>query len=334
MLSLDSRKFLKFSAFIFLIFLTSLFILLSPVFATTSLTSAESVEFVKSCCDFLNINYVDIPSPSYSCYSMIFFYDTSSQRYSIIYIVNGVAYSNIDYSSGSYDFNFYGQSGGPHIVSRFNLLSNGKWSKELEPVSFSPERNDTLFIIDTLPITSNISLKYYSYSLGTKDFTQQITNITNELNSLNSRVTSVENDVNDINSGIGGISGQLDTVISNQDKLYQDTNKTADDFSSAFPTVEIEDVTQASFESIANGISTAFTSTTPVTVSFSFRGNQYNISSDQIGVKNSTLLNFLTIVCTFGISYWLILDLRREIQKIQEGKIEKIANEDISANML
>ena len=200
-----------------------------------------------------------------------------------------------------------------------------------------------------------------------------VNNLNTEVSTLSTTVNTLQTDVDNINSEIGGVGEKLDTIVDGQQTTNQNLNNinnnqqqtntkldslvsgqittneqleelnntikeepstTEDDFANAFPEIEVEDMTAELFENLSTGVFEALTDTAPQTISFSFRGVDYTISSDDINPSASGLTSFVGILVNFGLCIWLIKDIRHKIQQIQEGKIESIATEDISSNMV
>lgn len=124
------------------------------------------------------------------------------------------------------------------------------------------------------------------------------------------------------------------TVDNIKDFLGQDATVTDEQFSDNFPTVEVDDPSEDFFSWIFDQIENIFTSTTAQTLQFELFGTTYSYSSNDVYVPNNTLKTFIGLYCDFSICMWIIKDVRKVINKIKEGNIEALSDEDITANMV
>ena len=89
------------------------------------------------------------------------------------------------------------------------------------------------------------------------------------------------------------------------------------------------------FTWVFDQIKNVFTSTEEQSFKFKlFTTNEYTISSSQIYVPDCVIKTLIGLAGAFGIYYWIIKDVRKTINKIKEGNIENLANEDVTANLL
>ena len=124
------------------------------------------------------------------------------------------------------------------------------------------------------------------------------------------------------------------TVENIADYLNQNPTVTEQQFNDNFPTVEVDDPSEDFFSWIFDQIENIFTSTTAQTLQFELFGTTYSYSSNDVYVPNNTLKTFIGLYCDFSICMWIIKDVRKVINKIKEGNIEALSDEDITANMV
>lgn len=145
----------------------------------------------------------------------------------------------------------------------------------------------------------------------------------------NSATGTVDNGNIEINIDTG------ETVDNIKDYLGQPANTTEDEFKDNFPTVEVDDPSEDFFSWIFNQIENVFLSTSPEVFEFSlYTGNVYRINSNDIKVPDGIIKTLIGLSCDFSICYWIMKDVRKVINKIKEGNIEALADEDITANMV
>lgn len=234
--------------------------------------------------------------------------------------------SNVSFSGSGLagDVNFY----------VYTLSSSGVWSTKSTSYSGLFPQFPQILITDNLPVIDTTVNVYYTYNLASGDVSKRITQVEQDVSSLTTRLTTVEETVTNLSSESASISEKMDTVIDNQNKLYEEPSSTSDDFSSAFPSVDVPDQTEDTFNSIVNSVFDVFTQSGNQTITLNFRNSTYYVNSDDFDLSSTGLSSFLSVLSSFGISLLLAKDLRKEINKIKEGNIEQIANEDISANIV
>lgn len=152
----------------------------------------------------------------------------------------------------------------------------------------------------------------------------------------------IENEGN-ISGNIDQNTGEIDvdvnidtgeTVDNIKDFLGQDVDITEDEFSENFPTVDVDDPSDDFFSWIFEQIENIFTSTSAQILQFELFGTTYSYSSNDVYVPNNALKTFIGLSSDFSICMWIIKDVRKVINKIKEGNIEALSDEDITANMV
>lgn len=158
---------------------------------------------------------------------------------------------------------------------------------------------------------------------------------------MNGGINDIKNNTDKINDKLDGISGEINEVnnsINNINNfLSGDITKDSDDIkgSLTIDTSEIDDPSEDFFTWVFNQIQNVFTSTEDQSFNFKlFTENEYTVSSSQIYVPESVIKTLIGLAGTFGIYYWIIKDVRKTINKIKEGNIQNLGNEDITANLL
>lgn len=149
-------------------------------------------------------------------------------------------------------------------------------------------------------------------------------------NTINNPITGTVDNGNiniNINSG--------ETIDNIKDYLGQKPTVTDDQLKDSFPTVEVDDPTNDFFTWIFEQVQNVFTSTMPQTFEFSlFSGTTYKINSNDIKTPEGPLKTFVALSISFSIFYYILKDVRKIINKVKEGNIEELAEEDITANMV
>lgn len=144
---------------------------------------------------------------------------------------------------------------------------------------------------------------------------------------------TIDSNTGDVNIDVSVDTGQ--TVDSIKDYLGEEAQTTENEFKNNFPEVEIDDPSEDFFSWVFDNIENIFVSTSEQEFSFSLYTNTtYTINSSMVYVPNGVVKTLIGLFCDFGICYWIIRDVRKVINKIKEGSIEAIADEDITANMV
>lgn len=154
---------------------------------------------------------------------------------------------------------------------------------------------------------------------------------------------NIENTLGEINTSIIEVGSQTNENLQDIEQAIQETNQliteepttSEDEFSQSFPTVEIEDPSEDFFTWIFENIEDIFLSTEEQVFEFNlYTDTVYTISTEQIKVTDSELKTLVGLSIDFGICYWILKDVRKTINKVKEGNIEALADEDITANMV
>lgn len=325
-------------------------LLVTPTYASTqSYYKLDQYNtFISACADFfgISVNPLSSLSENYGA-GLIFINGTNPVllMFSGDSVTMSVSSSQVTITSTNrfYKISYSGSSWGS--VSRAST-------------SYSAPRGSVV-LTDDIPVTDSGGALYYTYSFLQNDFTEQISNLSNQVAQNTSNISTLSSQVSSVSSEVSSASNKLDTVISNQQTINNNVNKvntsvnnvnnsvnnltntlTADpsstesEFLEAFPDVNIDDPTNSLFENLSNGIYEALTATGSQSISFNFRGTSYSISTDDLDTSSSGLKSFLSLFVNFGLSLWLVKDLRNKINKVKNGKFEALGAEDVSANMV
>lgn len=156
--------------------------------------------------------------------------------------------------------------------------------------------------------------------IGIDDVNKNIEKTNEKLDGISGEINEVNNSINNINNFLSG-----------------DITKNPEDIKGALTidTSEIDDPSNDFFTWVFNQIQNIFTSTEEQSFNFKlFTENEYTVSSSQIYVPDSTIKTLIGYAGAFAIYYWIIKDVRKTINKIKEGNIENLSNEDVTANLL
>lgn len=147
-------------------------------------------------------------------------------------------------------------------------------------------------------------------------------------NSINNTTTAINNQTNAIN-------GTTQAVEETNDFL-KDT--TVDDTQFDMPTVEVNDPTANFFDTMFTGIYNAVTTDEDKTINIPLLGNNITVNSADFdflqGSSWSLIRIILSAMWTIGIGLYILKDIRKMIDKIKDGNIENVANDDIKADIV
>ena len=156
---------------------------------------------------------------------------------------------------------------------------------------------------------------------------QGIGNINQNIDKTNEKLDGISGEINELNNSVNNINNFLSG----------DITKNSDDIkgSLTIDTSEIDDPSEDFFTWVFNQIQNVFISTEEQSFNFKlFTENEYTVSSSQIYVPDSVIKTLISYASAFGIYYWIIKDVRKTTNKIKEGNIENLGNEDVTANLL
>lgn len=196
-----------------------------------------------------------------------------------------------------------------------NILSNYFVVRSGNTITFN------LYVRDSS--TGPSTVQYYNLGNYTLSLTTQEEDIINEdsnkdlLHNINSSQKETTNAINNL-----------------EDNLLDDT--IPDDNQFSLPSVEVNDLTSDFFTTLFNNLYNAITNANDTTINITLFSHTYSISSSQFNFLNDSrftaLSTFLQASWYGSIGFYVIYDIRKMIDKIKEGNIENISNDDIQAN--
>lgn len=215
------------------------------------------------------------------------------------------------------------------------------WKRQTGTFTYVNCNFPLLLISSNTVVTSNESNVFYIYDLLNGAVVKRVNQIETDLETLETKVNTIETRVDDLVLENASISEKMDVlidntgqIVDNTDKLYDEPTVDSNNFADAFPQIEIDDQTASTFDATVENVFSAITSSGSQTIDFTVNGHTYTVNSDDLDISSSGLAPFLTALSSFGVSLFLAKDLRKEINKIKEGKFEKVASEDISADIV
>lgn len=164
-------------------------------------------------------------------------------------------------------------------------------------------------------------------SMGTDLYYSNEFQITNSVID-NPGTGSIDNGNIDINIDTG------ETIDNIKDFLGQDPTITEDEFSDSFLSVDVEDPTADFFTWFFNQIKNCFTVNSAQYLRFTILEKNFVVNSDDYILNIPVLSTIIGTGSAIFIFYAIFLDIRREIEKLKEGKFAEIGKEDITASMM
>lgn len=155
----------------------------------------------------------------------------------------------------------------------------------------------------------------------------------------NQNSNTEQNTTIDYTDNIQNVQNSVDKMQETQQETNEFLkNDTINDSNFNLPSIEIEDPTANFFDTLFVGLYNAFTSTENKTISFKIFNTEININSSDfnfLNLEEFNLLRFLLeIFWVVGIGMFILKDIRRMIEKLKNGDIDNIANNDIKADMV
>lgn len=190
-------------------------------------------------------------------------------------------------------------------------------------------KNDLLtnYVVENFLLSFTLVSRGYNsiltYDLGSYSIiiSQQQADVINGQNSMD----NVNNSINNVNNSINDTNNFL-------------KDETVDDSQFELPSVEVADPTANFFDTMFTGLYNAVTSDTDKTINLQLFGNNINVSSSDFNFLTdnrwSLLRSILSSAWVFGIGSYILKDIRKMIDKIKDGDVENMSNEDIKADMV
>lgn len=216
------------------------------------------------------------------------------------------------------------------IADAKNTLSNisqyGQWTVEnLEAVNKKLSSISTQ--LDTLA-KSILNIEQYS------EWTVQ------NLESINKTLSSISNAIlqkqDEIKNEVTNQGNQINSSINNVDSSINNSDVSAD--SSSLPTDNTTDITSDGFNNIFNQLYNTFTSQTAqdLVITIPFTNKSFTINSKTVygGANLGFVKTLIEMFWYFIISYFIVQDIAKKINKIKSGDIENVQEDNIKEDLL
>lgn len=156
------------------------------------------------------------------------------------------------------------------------------------------------------------------YSENFEEINNNLDNIENEIKDTNDKLDNVNNSINETND------------------FLQDTTVNDSDF--VLPSLDVSDPTANFFDTVFMGLYNAITSDEEQTISFKVMDYDVVLNSADFNFLSSSgfsvLSSLLNTAWIFGIGMFILKDVRKIIETIKNGEIDKIGKTDIKADVM
>ena len=301
--------------------------------------------------DNITSTYGYMWSPAYS----------GETRVNLLY--NGNSNIDCDYYIGnalSHTYNFYYYSGDTKIsvndyISIYTTqTASGEWYKHYITNSGKEHLpNNTHFLLDVYASLGNQTatvIEGFNAFYTVEEVIPTPTPIptatptptpTPDIGTISGQINDINNNINNSTQAIvQQISGDTQKITESIEEVKDflsgeiDNNKSGEIENALNVQIEITDPTEDFFSWFFNQIKDCFTVTGNQTLTFEILENEITINSDDYIIDIPILSTILGTGSGIFILYGILQDIRKEIEKIKEGKFEELGKEDISANML
>ena len=210
------------------------------------------------------------------------------------------------------DNNFYGESGTVYV--------------EEDPEAFfyviSPKWID--LFIDTGIITPSTDQKIIDYLKGIYE-KSGATGVNERLDLINSNIGNVNNNISNVDNSVKDVNNSINNSDVNVD-------------SSTLPSDNTNDITSDGFNNIFNQVYTTFTSNVSkdLVITIPFTNKSFTVNTASV-YGNSDLGFVKTLIEAFWyfvISYFIVKDISKKINKIKSGDIEHVEESNIKEDLL
>lgn len=268
----------------------------------------------------VTLQYIDIVNGS-----SVSGYTPGLRKYKIPTLKNYTYIIKVTYKNNeSYDITV------GYILSSLNISNGGVISdSSLNYLGVVPSHSSSTFTIVAKDDTRPYLYLTYGYNDITISATGSIEGLIDVLDRTNNQV--VEN----IQQG-NQLQEQQNQLQQEQNNFLKDGNVSSD--GSNLPSDNTQDITEDGFNSIFNKIYAAFTSnsSSSLVITIPFTGKSFTISANT--VYGSANLGFVkTLIQAFWyfvISYFIVKDIGKKINKIKSGDIEHVQEDNIKEDML
>lgn len=210
------------------------------------------------------------------------------------------------------DNNFYGESGTVYVEEHpeaFFYVISPKWID---------------LFIDTGIITSSTDQKIIDYLKGIYEKSGAV-GVNERLDLINSNIGNVNNNISNVDNSVKDVNNSINNSDVNVD-------------SSTLPSDNTNDITEGGFNNIFNQIYTTFTSNTSkdlvITIPFTNKSFTINVANVYSNVNLGFVKTLIEAFWYFVISYFIVKDISKKINKIKSGDIEHVEDDNIKEDLL
>lgn len=207
-----------------------------------------------------------------------------------------------------------------------NIETYGQWTVEgvealnKKLVSISTQ-------LDTLAKSVLNIETYSSWSV------QNLESINNKLSSISDAILKKQDE---IKNEVTNQGNQINSSINNVDSSINNSDVSAD--SSSLPTDNTTDITSDGFNNIFNQLYNTFTSQTAqdLVITIPFTNKSFTINSKTVygGANLGFVKTLIEMFWYFIISYFIVQDIAKKINKIKSGDIENVQEDNIKEDLL
>lgn len=151
-------------------------------------------------------------------------------------------------------------------------------------------------------------------------------------NNPNNSSSETNQDLSGLQNSISGTT----QAVEETNNFLQDT--TVDDTQFDMPTVEVNDPTANFFDTMFTGIYNSVTTDEDKTIILPILGSNISVNSADFNVLQASEWSLLRVILsamwTIGIGLYILKDIRKMIEKIKDGNIENVTNDDIKADIV
>lgn len=233
-------------------------------------------------------------------------------------------------------------------VKRFNREMNSKFDN-LQSASAEINKNLVSCLTNLQQIknlSTDMSKELDKLQAGLKEVNTNIQSCLTNLQNLNEKIDqtniyleSIDANVKDIRNAIVSTNEKLDKTnqkLDDVNKNITDTNINAD--SSSLPTDNTHDITENGFNNIFNLLYNTFTTQTAqdlvITIPFTKKSFTINSQTVYTGVDLGFVKTLIESFWYFTISYFIVHDISKKINKIRSGDIENVQQDNIKEDLL
>lgn len=162
---------------------------------------------------------------------------------------------------------------------------------------------------------------------------QNLESINNKLSSISDAILKKQDE---IKNEVTNQGNQINSSINNVDTSINNSDVSAD--SSSLPTDNTSDITSDGFNNIFNQLYNTFTSQTAqdLVITIPFTNKSFTINSKTVygGANLGFVKTLIEMFWYFIISYFIVQDIAKKINKIKSGDIENVQEDNIKEDLL